>query len=530
MQLHGRQMIGFALSSESSAMFQAHHAATRQPLAPAFHEASIAEVDRALSLADAAFDSLRHTRLDDRAELLQAIARRIGELGDALIERAGAETGYPPARLLGERARTIAQTQMFAAMVREGSWLDARIDHPQPDRQPAPKPDVRRILMPIGPVAVFGAANFPLAISVAGTDTVTALAAGCPVVVKAHPAHPGTCELLAGAVLGALRDTGLPEGAFSLLQGIGHEVGLSLVRHPATRAVAFTGSLAGGRALFQAACQRPVPIPFYGELGSVNPVFLLPGALAERADKIAEGYVQSVTMGVGQFCTNPGVVFGVRSGDLDRFTDAAARSAAAFAPASMLHAGIHAAFQQGVRKLAATPGVRQAGRSAAAEQADLCQAPCVIYTADIATFKQQAHLHQEIFGPTSIVVRCDQRDDLLRAAESMEGSLTATIHGTEKDLLDHADLLAVLERKVGRLIFNGFPTGIEVCHAMHHGGPYPATTDPHWTSIGSASILRFVRPICYQNFPETALPEPLKNFNSREMWRLIDGAWTRDNA
>lgn len=530
MELHGKQMIGFAQSAEGKATFAAHNTATRQPLSPGFHEATVGEVDRAMKLADRAFDPLRHSSAAERADLLESIAQHIADLGDALLQRAGEETGYPMARLLGERARTVAQAKMFAAMIREGSWVGATIDRPQPDRQPLPKPDVRRVMMPIGPVAVFGAANFPFAISVAGTDTTTALGAGCPVVVKAHPGHPGTCEMLAGAIQNAIRDCSMPEGIFSMVQGKGTEAGLALVRHPLTKAVAFTGSLAGGRALFDAACARPVPIPFYGELGSINPVFVLPGALAERAEKIGEDYVQSVTMGVGQFCTNPGVVFGLQGAELDRFAGAAGKSAAAFAPASMLHAGIHQAFEQGVKRIGSTPGVKPVGRSGAAADSKLCQAPCVIYSTDIATYQAQHGLQQEVFGPVSIVVHCDRREDLLKAAEAMEGSLTATIHGTERDLLDHADLIAILERKVGRLIFNGFPTGIEVCHAMHHGGPYPATTDPHWTSIGTASIFRFVRPMCYQGFPDGALPEPLKQVNASDRWRMIDGVWTKDDV
>lgn len=530
MQLHGKQILGGQATASGTKTFTATNPATNAPLEPAFFEATLAEVDQALELAAQASAVLRHATADKRAELLEAIADAVLELGQPLVDRAHAETGLPMARLEGERTRAVNQARLFAQIVREGSWVDARIDLPLPDRQPLPKPDVRSMSIGIGPVVTFGASNFPLAISVIGTDTITALGAGCPVVVKGHPAHAGTCEMLGEAIARAVAKCGLPAGVFAMLQGASHEVGLALVRHDKTEAVAFTGSLRGGRALFDAAAARPRPIPVYAEMGSTNPVFMLPGALAERGPQIAEGYIGSVTMGVGQFCTNPGLVLGLRNSALGKFVESAATSAASAAPATMLHAGIQQSYKSGVERIAETSGVRLAGRSAQEAADDRTEAACMIFTTDAATLESNPHLTEEVFGPTSIVVECDSRNEMLRIAAGLEGHLTATIHGTEQDLLDYRDLVELLEAKVGRLVFNGFPTGIEVCHAMHHGGPYPATTDAHFTSIGTRAIFRFVRPICYQNFPDAALPEELRNQNSRGIWRMIDGQMTRDNC
>ena len=530
MELQGKHLIGGRAAAAPSGTFRAAAAATGQPLEPPYHEATAAEVDSALRGADSVFERLRTAPPEQRANLLDAIADEIGALGDALLERAHSETGLPLARLTAERGRTVNQTRLFARLIREGSWIEARIDRGQPDRTPLPKPDVRRMLVPLGPVVVFGASNFPLAIGVVGTDTVCALAAGCPVVVKGHPAHPGTGEMLGTAVQRALEKVGLPPESFALLHGAGHELGLALVRHPATRAVAFTGSLRAGRALADAAAARPDPIPVYAEMGSTNPVFLLPGALEQRAEQIAEAYVGSVTMGVGQFCTNPGIVLGMQAPSLDRFLDAAGRLASAAPPATMLHAGIHRTFAEGLERITGTKGVQVVGRSAAAQGGDAAQAPCAVFATTPETLDAEPWLRDELFGPSSIVVRCASVDEMVRYAESLEGQLTATLHGTEDDLKEYAPLVRVLERKVGRLVFNGFPTGIEVCAAMHHGGPYPATTDPHFTSIGTAAIYRFVRPVCYQGFPDAALPDELRDRNIRGIWRLVDEQFTQDDA
>ena len=527
MQIHGKQLLGGETIAASQKTFAAVNPATGEQLSPAFFEATAAEVDRALELAAAAYPALRAAGAERRARLLEAIADEVLELGPPLLERAHAETGLPMARLEGERTRAVNQARLFAEVVREGSWVDARIDRAQPDRQPGPKPDVRSMLMPRGPVVAFGASNFPLAISVIGADTVSALGAGCPVVVKAHPGHPGTCEMLGAAIARSVGRCDLPVGVFSLLQGAGHEVGLALVRHERSEAVAFTGSLRGGRALFDAAAARPRPIPVYAEMGSTNPIFVLPGALAERGAQIAAGYIGSVTLGGGQFCTNPGLVLGRRGEGLNGFLEAATQAAAAAAPGTMLHSGIQQSFQAGIERIAATPGVQLAARSQQSPRDQRTEAACTLFVTDAATLADQPHLAEEVFGPTSLVVACDSQAELLRIAAGLEGHLTATLHGSEQDLADHRDLIELLETKVGRLIINGFPTGIEVCDAMHHGGPYPATTDGHFTSIGTRAILRFARPICYQDFPDAALPEELQNANPRGIWRLVDGEFSR---
>lgn len=530
MTLTGSQLIAGRESAPRGHFYHGVNPATSAKLEPAYGDATDLEADEALQAADAAFDDLRLAPVETRATLLEAIADQIMALGDALLERAHAETGLPMARVTGERGRAIGQCKLFAALIREGSWADARIDHAIPDRQPLPKPDVRRVLAPIGPVVIFGASNFPFAIGVIGTDTVCALAAGCPVVVKGHPAHPGTCEMLGRAVMAALNQVGLPAGCFSLLHGKGTDIGMSLVRHPLTQAVGFTGSLRGGRALMDAAAARPHPIPVYAEMGSINPVFVLPGALKERAAKIAEGYIGSVTMGVGQFCTNPAIVLGLKGAELDQFIRDAAANAAKVPPQSMLHRGICEAYDAGTAVWSTIAGLELAGQSEAPASHDATQAACRIFTTQLPVLEANAELRREVFGPCSIITQCETLEDMLRFANSLEGQLTAMIHGTEQDLRDYAPLIRVIERKVGRLIFNGYATGIEVCPSMHHGGPFPAASHSFFTSIGTASIYRFVRPVCYQGFPDEALPQPLQAKNSHHAMRLVDGTLTRDDA
>lgn len=530
MPLHANHFIGSALSAESDFTFTAKNPATGETLEPVFPEADTTEIDLAMTLAEQAFLEFRNTTPEQRAQLLDAIADEILALGDELLERAHAESGLPMGRCTGERGRAVGQTRLFANLIREGSWVNAHIDLPQPDREPLPKPDVRSMLVGIGPVVVFGASNFPLAIGVVGTDTVCALAAGCPVVVKAHPAHPGTCELLASAVRKAIEQTDMPPGIFSMLHGASHETGLHLVSHPAAQAVAFTGSLGGGRALCDAAAARPNPIPVYAEMGSTNPVFLLPGALQERAAAIAEGYVGSVNLGVGQFCTNPGLVVGLAGEGLDAFKQAVIQNTPDVAPATMLHAGIGAAYAEGVKRTEATEGVAVLARSEHQADAEKTQAACVIFSTTAENLDTHPHLVEENFGPSSIIVECDTDEHLFDFAHSLEGHLTATLHGTDEDIANHQELINILQTKVGRLLINGFPTGIEVCHSMHHGGPWPAASHSFFTSIGTGSILRFARPLCFQNFPQSALPDELKNENVCGIHRTIDGKQTQDNC
>ncbi len=528
LELHGKHLIGRDTSAESSLTFQACNPATGETLPTVFREASETEIDRALSLASGAFVAFRQTSVEDRARFLEACADEVEALGGQLIETTMAETGHPEPRCLGERGRATGQARMFASLIREGSWVDARIDLPQPDRQPLPKPDVRSLMAPVGPVVVFGASNFPLAISVFGADTVSAFAAGCPVVVKAHPAHPATCELVARAILAAAEKTGMPEGVFSMVHGRTNAVGVGLVQHPRTAAAAFTGSLRGGRALYDAANARPAPIPFYAEMGSVNPVFILPGALRERAADIAAGYIQSLTLGVGQFCTNPGLVFGLESDEMGAFVSGAIEGARKAAPATMLHAGIHHAYVEGVTTMRQRSGLTLAAESTAPADPARSEAACYVFETDADGLRANPELYEEVFGPVSTVVRCPSPADLEEFAAQLEGSLTATIHGTEADLAEHRGLIDLLEERVGRLIFNGYPTGIEVCHAMHHGGPYPASAHSYFTSIGTRCIYRFVRPLCYQGWPQSQLPAELRDDNPRGILRLVDGEYTRD--
>lgn len=524
MELHGRNLIGGTPSASGHGTFHAVEPATGNQIEPAYCEANEAEVDQALRVASEAFEDYRRRSPVERARLLREIATQIEGLGEELIDRANRETALGVERLRGERGRTTAQLRLFADVIEEGSWVDARIDHAIHDRKPLPKPDIRRMLIPMGPVVVFGASNFPLAFSVAGGDTASALAAGCPVVVKAHPAHPGTSELVAGAIVGAVKQTGIPAGVFSILHGRSPDLSLALVRHPLTSAVGFTGSLKAGRSLFNAAAARPNPIPVYAEMGSVNPVFLLPGAVAERGEQIAQGLKQSVTLGVGQFCTKPGVIVGIEGEATRRFAQSAAELMKSASPAALLHAGIHSAYLEGVKQVSKVPGVQVA--AVAAEPSGTQVVPTLFLT-DAHTFLAHERLGEELFGPSAVFVTASSKDQMIRIARGLEGHLTATIHGTADDLREFAELVDVLQQKVGRLIFNGFPTGVEVCPSMQHGGPYPATTDSRTTSVGTAAIERFARPICWQNFPQDMLPPELQESNPRHIWRLVDGQLTR---
>jgi NADP-dependent aldehyde dehydrogenase len=442
------------------------------------------------------------------------------ELGDQLIYRAAAESGLTDGRLKGERSRTVNQLRMFADLVEEGSWVDARIDT---------EPDVRRIFVPLGPVVVFGASNFPLAFSVAGGDTASALAAGCPVVFKAHPAHPGTAELVGRALQRAADKTGMPDGVFSLVHGTSHEVGQHLVRHPLTEAVGFTGSLKAGRALYDAATSRPNPIPVYAEMGSVNPVFLLPSALEERGDEIAEEVAESILLGVGQYCTNPGLIFGVEDEALEAFESALAEHIRTAEPESMLYPGICDAYYDGTERLDNTDGVEVIAASDTEARSEHFEGRPMVFRSRAKHFSEIDYLDEEVFGPSSLVVHAETSDDLKGLARQLEGQLTATIQATDEELRAHSALMDELRERVGRLIFNDVPTGVAVGPAMQHGGPYPATTDARSTSVGTAAIERFTRPVAYQGFPGQVLPPELRDQNERGIWRLIDGEWTQDD-
>ncbi len=522
MNLHGKSFIGDGLSAGGDS-FHATSPLDSAVLEPKFHAASAADVDAALQLAEAAFASYRETTGEQRAVFLERIADEILALGDDLIQRARRETGLSEARLLSERGRTVYQFRLFAEAVREGSWVNACIDTAIPDRLPLPKPDLRRMLIPMGPVIVFGASNFPFAYSVAGGDTASALATGNPVVVKAHERHPGTSELTAVAVRRAVAACKLHPGVFSMLHGLGKDVGVALVMHPLACAVGFTGSRVAGRALFDAAAARPRPIPVFAEMSSLNPVFLLPEALRERGAKIAEGLKNSVTLGVGQFCTKPGLVFGLSGSDFEQFQKCLAGLLAAVAPATMLHGGICDAFHKGLARVSAIDGARLLARSEDSPDSNKTHGEAVALVTDAATFRVHPELAEEVFGPFAVLITATTILELEEAARNLDGQLTATVHGTPNDLRQAATLLRILERKAGRLIINGFPTGVEVCPSMNHGGPYPATTDARFTSVGTAALQRFVRPICYQDFPQSQLPDALKDGNPLGLHRLLNG-------
>ncbi|MGF7175922.1 aldehyde dehydrogenase (NADP(+)) [Azospirillum doebereinerae] len=518
----GSMLIGSTALRGGDGDLYAVDPATGERLDPAFGGGGAAEVERACALAGQAFDAYRETGLEQRAAFLEAIAQNILDIGDALIQRAMAESGLPRARLEGERGRTVGQLRLFAQTVREGSWLDARIDPAQPERSPLPRADLRQRQIPLGPVAVFGASNFPLAFSVAGGDTASALAAGCPVVVKAHSAHPGTSELVGRAVQAAVASCGLPEGVFSLLFGAGSRIGTALVADPRIKAVGFTGSRRGGVALMRVAADRPEPIPVYAEMSSINPVFLMPAALAARADALGRAFVASLTMGAGQFCTNPGLLLAVDGPDLDRFLASAAEALDGSAALTMLTPGIHAAYDEGVAALTGNASVETLARGTACSGPN--QARAALFATSAAAFLADPALQEEVFGSASLVVRCPDLATLRTVAERLEGQLTATLQMDADDAAAVAALLPVLERKAGRILANGWPTGVEVCHAMVHGGPFPATSDSRSTSVGTAAIKRFLRPVCYQDLPAALLPEALRDGNPLALWRRIDGA------
>ena len=522
MSLHGKNFIAGQLSTAGGQTVPVTSPLNRATLEPPFFQATGREVDQALASATQAFDTFRETTGDERASLLEQIADEITALGDTLIRRAQEETGLPEARLTGERGRTTGQLRLFANVVREGSWVDARIDTAIPDRQPLPKPDLRRMLGPVGPVVVFGSSNFPLAFSVAGGDTASALATGNPVVVKAHSGHPGTSELVAGAITRALDACGLPNGVFSMLHGPGRVVGMALVRHPATRAVGFTGSREAGRALFDAAAARPDPIPVFAEMSSLNPVFILPRAMKTRGAAIADGLRTSVTMGVGQFCTKPGLVFGLDNADFKTFEKTVAGLIKAVAPATMLHGGIADSYHAGLQRASAA-GVAVLATSADSADASRTHGEAVVARTTVTDFAASHVLSEEVFGPFTLLIGGATMTELESAARRLEGQLTATVHGTPEDLVEAGPLLRILEQKAGRLVINAFPTGVEVCPSMHHGGPYPATTDVRFTSVGTAALYRFVRPICYQGFPDDLLPDALKSNNPLGIRRLVNG-------
>jgi alpha-ketoglutaric semialdehyde dehydrogenase len=523
MKIEGLSIIGAQRGVPGGKTFAAVNPVTATVLPGEFHSATAAEVGVAAQQASAAFTEYSQWSGEARLALLERIAAQLEANAAAIVARAQLETALAPARLQAELARTCHQLRLYGAAAASGLAAGVRIDHADPRRQPFPKPDIRLMLRPLGPVAVFGASNFPLAYSVAGGDTASALAAGCSVIVKAHPAHPGTSEIVGQLIQQAVREMNAPAGLFSLLFDAGYEVGTALVQHPLVKAVGFTGSHAGGRALLDLAAARPEPIPVYAEMGSLNPIFITAGALAQRGEAIAVGLHNSVTSGLGQFCTKPGLVFIETSPAAKAFLVMLENLMAATSPGPMLTTGLNAAYQVGTVKFAATPGVKCAVRVDIVADAVPATAGATLFVTDAATFLGNHHLRAEVFGPGTLVVECNSRDQMLTVARALEGQLTASLHATTDELNTNRELLEILATKAGRLIYNDFPTGVEVGHAMTHGGPYPATSDGRSTSVGTRALERFLRPVSFQSFPEAALPLELQEANLLKLDRLVDG-------
>ena len=498
---HGKHLIaGEWVSGDATFTSDPAHGPTHE-----FAVGTVALVDRAAQAAEEAFWTYGYTSREQRAVFLETIADEIEARAEAITEIGSQESGLPTGRLQGERGRTTGQLRLFADHIRKGDYLDRRHDAALPDRQPAPRQEIFMLERPVGPVAVFGASNFPLAFSTAGGDTASALAAGCPVVVKGHSAHPGTGEIIAEAILAAIEKTGMPKGVFSLVQGGDRHVGAAVVQHPLIKAVGFTGSLGGGRALFDLCAQRPEPIPFFGELGSVNPMFLMPEAMKARAEDLGKGWAGSLTMGAGQFCTNPGISVVLDGADADRYTAAAKAALEAVGPQVMLTPGIAKAYQDGKARFDGRNSVKPVYTTESKGR----EASPNLYETTGENYLQDHALGEEVFGPLGLIVRVGSVDEMVTLAKGFEGQLTTRIHMDDADLADAQKLLPVLERKAGRVLVNGFPTGVEVVDAMVHGGPYPASTNFGATSVGTMAIRRFLRPVSYQNLPQDLWPADL---------------------
>jgi NADP-dependent aldehyde dehydrogenase len=515
--LTGKQLINGTFTAGSSRTFTASNRLLAIPLPDIFFEATGEEIAKACEAAGQAFALYRRRSGTEKALFLEAIATQIVNLGDQLLELANMETGLPLARLQGERGRTVGQLNLFAKQLRDGHWVNAVIDTPQPERKPIPRADLRSMQIALGPAAIFGASNFPFAFSVAGGDTASALAAGCPVIFKAHPAHPGTCELMANAILQAIKETNMPAGVFSMVHGASHEVGMTLIGHPQIKAVGFTGSFRGGKALYDAAVRREEPIPVYAEMGSVNPVFFLPNIIKEKKTELARSLAASITLGVGQFCTNPGL-FVLQDKEESRiFTEVVRAEIAAVQMAPMLTDTISLSYSKGVDVLARLTNTEMDGDTSKPQ----------IFLSNTAEVLGNEELREEVFGPCSVGVMATDKTEIVEFAKSLKGQLTATIHGTKEDLEEYSELIEVLQLKAGRLVINGFPTGVEVGYAMVHGGPFPATTDSRSTSVGTNAIYRFTRPLCFQDFPESLLPPELQRHNPLGIYRTVDGILTK---
>ena len=522
----GKNYIGNLLASTGSKTFKTFNPQTNLENEVVFYEASEVEINKAAALATEAFNTFQKVSGAKKSEFLNEIANEIEALGDELVKTYCAESGLPEGRALGERGRTIFQLRTFANLVKEGSWVEAVIDTANLNRQPIPKVDIRKMLVPLGPVVVFGASNFPLAYSTAGGDTAAAFAAGCPVIVKSHPMHAGTGELVASAIINAAEKTGMPNGVFSNLNSNGIEVGVALVKHPAVKAVGFTGSIRGGRALYDMAAQRDEPIPVFAEMGSVNPVVIMPNAAKLKGADWAKIYAGSITLGSGQFCTNPGLILGIKGDDLNNFIKVLSEEIVKIAPTCMLHPNIIGAYETNKAKMLQQKGLQ----TAATINNEVLKnyGRQIVTTVEGATFLVNSNLHQEVFGPFSMVVQCENVTQLEAIILNLEGQLTGTILA-DQELENYGNIVDALQNRVGRIIFNGVPTGVEVCQAMVHGGPYPASTDSRFSAVGAESIKRWVRPFSFQSWPNELLPNELKNENPLGILRVVDGVQTSKN-
>ena len=520
----GKNYIGNLLSAKGNKTYKTFNPQLNIENEYIFTEATLEEINEAISLAAKAFKIFRNISGKQKADFLNTIADEILALEDRLIKVYCSETGLTEDRAKGERGRTIFQLRSFANLIKEGSWVEAAIDTAIPNRIPIPKPDIRKLLVPLGPVVVFGASNFPLAYSTAGGDTAAAFAAGCPVIVKSHPMHAGTGELVSSAIIKAADKTRIPNGVFSNLNSSGIEVGMQLVKHSQVKAVGFTGSIRGGRALFDMAAQRKEPIPVFAEMGSVNPVVILPKVLKKRGEELAKNYASSITLGTGQFCTNPGLLLGIKGKTLSKFIQNLSREIIKIEPSCMLHPNIIGAYENNKTKALSQTGLNIVVDYETEVKSNYARQ--IITTVEGVTFLKNKTLHQEVFGPFSIVVQCEDSKQLETIISRLEGQLTGTIIAEESEILNFNKVVDALQNRVGRLIFNGVPTGVEVCPSMQHGGPYPASTDSRFTAVGIHSIKRWVRPLSYQNWPNKLLPNELKNENPLSISRLVNGIKT----
>ncbi|MBL4605316.1 MAG: aldehyde dehydrogenase (NADP(+)) [Flavobacteriaceae bacterium] len=524
----GKNYIGETLSAKGNKTFTTFNPLLNTENESVFTEASNEEINEAAVLASKAFQVYSKKSGNEKATFLRAIAEEIEALGDALVEVYISESGLPAGRAKGERGRAVGQLRAFATHLEQGSWVEASIDTAQPDRTPLPKDDLRKMLVPLGPIVVFGASNFPFAFSTAGGDTASALAAGCPVIVKSHPMHAGTGEMVASAIIKAAKKTGMPNGVFSNLNSSGIEVGQVLVKHPHVKGVGFTGSIRGGRALLDLAALREEPIPVFAEMGSINPVILLPEALDEKATSWAKTYAGSITLGAGQFCTNPGLLLAIKSEALNKFGQVLAEEIVKVTPSCMLHPNIFGAYERNKTKVISQDGVEVLADYS--EELKSNHGSQIVSKVDGKTFLENTTLHQEVFGPFSLVVACEDEEQLAQIISQLEGQLTGTIIGTENEVANNSKIVDELQNRVGRIIFNGVPTGVEVCPSMLHGGPYPATTDPRFTAVGVDAIKRWVRPFSFQSWPNSLLPDELKNENPLSILRNVNGVKTTNKT